>query len=254
MTGGGRPLEGRRVLVTRAAAQAGPLAQHLRQLGAEVVEIPVITIQSVAGPDELRAAARRLRERPPPRWMAVTSANTAERLAALQLPSDLAGVRVAAVGEVTARTLRDVGVNVELVAPGTGAAALSEALLAAGAESGSVWLPQAEAARSELAGLLRSRGAEVEVTVCYRTLRLAGLERTLGPALAAGLDAVTLLSPSAADAVLAAVGSGALAGRLLICAGETTAERLRREGLSPIVAGRPDPEGVAAAVVVALRR
>ena len=91
------------------------------------------------------------------------------------------------------------------------------------------------------------------MTVCYRTLRLAGLERTLGPALTAGLDAVTLLSPSAADAVLEAVGSGALAERLLICAGEATAERLRHYGLSPIVASRADPEGVAAALVVALR-
>ena len=39
------PLAGRRVLVTRAAHQAGTLSNGLRELGAEAIEIPVLEIR-----------------------------------------------------------------------------------------------------------------------------------------------------------------------------------------------------------------
>ena len=249
-----RPLAGRRVMVTRAAAQAAALNQELRQLGAAVVEVPAIAIEPVGSLEELRHAARRLRTRRPPRWLAVTSANTVERLRELDLPEDLAGVRAAAVGEGTARALRDIGINVELVAPGTGAEALADALIAAGAGGGAVWLPQAEAARSELGERLRQAGAEVTVTVCYRTVPVRGLHGLLVAALAAGIDAVTVLSPSAAEAVIAAVGAERLDGVSVVCAGETTATALHRHGILPVVAARGDAAGVAAAVAGALRR
>jgi uroporphyrinogen-III synthase len=249
-----RPLVGRRVLVTRAAGQAGTLSQELRQMGAAVVEVPAIAIQPVADPAEVRAAACRLRDRRPPRWMAVTSANAAGALRALELPDDLAGIRAAAVGEPTARALREIGVNVELVAPGTGAVALAERLIAAGAAGGAVWLPQAEDARAELPERLRRAGAEVEVTVCYRTAPVPDLARLLGAVLADRIDAVTLLSPSAAEAVMLAVGAEPLASIPVVCVGSTTADTLRRHGIVPVTAGRGDAGGVAAAVASALRR
>jgi uroporphyrinogen III methyltransferase/synthase len=249
----GRPLTGRRVLVTRAIGQAAPLSQELRQLGAVVIEIPAIAIQPVASADQLRDAARSLRGHRPPRWVAVTSSNAADALRALSLPEDLAGIRVAAVGEPTARALREIGVNVELVAPGTGAGALADQLIGAGAGDGALWLPQGEAARAELGDRLREAGAEVTVTVCYRTVPVAGLRRLLVPVFAERVDAVTLLSPSAVEAVIAAVGPGALCGLSVVCVGTTTAEALRRHGLTPVVATRGDAEGVAAAVAGALR-
>ena len=43
------PLAGRRVLVTRAAHQAGKLSEGLRALGAEPVEVPVLEIRPPAG-------------------------------------------------------------------------------------------------------------------------------------------------------------------------------------------------------------
>jgi len=170
------------------------------------------------------------------------------------LPGDLAGVRAAAVGEGTARALREVGINVDLVAPGTGAAALADDLVAAGAGAGGVWLPQAEAARSELGRRLRQAGAEVMVSVCYRTVAVPGLSGLLAGALGGGVDAVTLLSPSAAEAVIEAVGAGALDGVRVICVGDTTATALRRHGIQPVVAARGDAAGVAVAVAAALRR
>jgi uroporphyrinogen-III synthase len=249
-----RPLAGRRVLVTRAAGQAAALSQELRQLGAAVVEVPAIAIVPVAPLEEVRAAARWLRGRRPPRWMAVTSANVAGILGELDLPDELAGIRAAAVGEPTARALREAGVNVNLVATGSGAEVLADRLIAAGAGAGAIWLPQAVAARPELAELLRAAGADVRVTACYRTAPVPGLARLLRAAIGERIDAVTLLSPSAAEAVVAAIGAEALCRIAVVCVGRTTAASLRSHGVSAVIAGRGDAEGVAAAVAVALRR
>ena len=54
------PLAGSRILVTRAAHQAGKLSERLRALGAEPVEVPVLEIQPPAGYDAIDLALRRL--------------------------------------------------------------------------------------------------------------------------------------------------------------------------------------------------
>src|SRR5690606_26051896 len=55
-----RPLHGRRVVVTRARAQASGLAGALRDLGAEVAELPAIRIEPRLATPELRAAIESL--------------------------------------------------------------------------------------------------------------------------------------------------------------------------------------------------
>ena len=52
------PLLGRRVLVTRAAHQAGKLSEGLRALGAEPVEVPVLEIRPPASFEPLDKALR----------------------------------------------------------------------------------------------------------------------------------------------------------------------------------------------------
>ena len=51
-----RPLHGRRVVVTRARAQASGLAATLRGLGAEVVELPAIRIEPLIESEDVRQA------------------------------------------------------------------------------------------------------------------------------------------------------------------------------------------------------
>jgi uroporphyrinogen III methyltransferase/synthase len=57
-----RPLHGRRVVVTRARAQASGLAAMLRGLGAEVVELPAIRIEPRIESEEVRRAIERIGE------------------------------------------------------------------------------------------------------------------------------------------------------------------------------------------------
>jgi uroporphyrinogen III methyltransferase/synthase len=57
-----RPLHGKRVVVTRARAQASGLASTLRSLGAEVVELPAIRIEPRIESEEVRRAVERIGE------------------------------------------------------------------------------------------------------------------------------------------------------------------------------------------------
>ena len=104
------PLAGRRVLVTRAAHQAGKLSEGLRALGAEPVEVPVLEIRPPSSFEPLDEALRQLDHYD---WLILTSANTVralvERAAELGIALAPASLKVAAVGEATADAARNVG-------------------------------------------------------------------------------------------------------------------------------------------------
>ena len=86
------------MIVTRPRAQAGPLVARLEQLGAEVVECPLIEIERTS--DEPVDGAGYA-------WLVVTSPNGADEIArrGRNLP------RVAAVGPGTAEALRAHGIE-----------------------------------------------------------------------------------------------------------------------------------------------
>jgi uroporphyrinogen III methyltransferase/synthase len=125
-----RPLHGRRVVVTRARAQASGLAATLRGLGADVVELPAIRIEPRIDTEEVRqtAAAVGVYE-----LICLTSPNGARLLfeaiedAGLDARA-LAGVTVAAIGPGTARALAERGVVADVVAERFVAEGLVEAL------------------------------------------------------------------------------------------------------------------------------
>jgi uroporphyrinogen III methyltransferase/synthase len=87
-----------KVIVTRPRAQARPLVQRLEELGAEVVECPLIEIERTSD-DAVDGAGYD--------WLIVTSPNGADELArrGVNLP------RIAAVGPGTAEALREHGVE-----------------------------------------------------------------------------------------------------------------------------------------------
>ena len=90
-----KPLQDRRILITRRSEQAGPLVDALSALGATVVEVPLVAREPPADGAPLDDALARLAGYG---WLAFTSANAveavAERLArtGVALPSS---VRVA---------------------------------------------------------------------------------------------------------------------------------------------------------------
>jgi len=251
-----RPLAGRRVLVTRASAQAGGLIHLLEQTGAAPVLFPTITIEPAADYAGLDQA---LRMHGRYDWIIFTSANAVtyveRRLQAIGSSwTALSLLKIAAVGPTVAAALRERGVTAPFVPEPYTATALAATLpVAHGAH---VLLPQADIAAPDLAAGLRARGARVDPFVAYRTTLPRGDAadvREPRRLLAAGaLDAVTFASPSSARNLCAVLGDEApdLLNRTIIaCIGPSTAAAARDEGLRPAVVARAHTmEGLVAAL------
>jgi uroporphyrinogen III methyltransferase / synthase len=233
-----RPLHGRRVAVTRARAQASPLAARLRDLGAEVVEAPAIRTRS------LEAALPPLAGHD---LLVVTSPNGAHELfAALERDGRdgraLAGRRIAAIGPGTARALREHGIVADLVPQRAIAEGLLEAL--AGVPVSSALILRARDARDTLPDGLRARGVHVEIAALYETV-----PEPLDPAPLAACDWITFTSASTVRFL--AEAAGALPeGPRLASIGPATSAALREHGREPDVEADPHtPDGLVAALL-----
>lgn len=250
---GGRALDGRRILVTRAAHQAGKLSDGLRNLGAEPVEVPVLEIRPPENTEPLDRALRQLSQYDA---MIFTSANTvravAERGAALNISfAEGRMPEVVAVGEATATAARNAGFVVALV-PESYVAESLVACLADRVADKKILLARAEVARDVIPDALHTAGAEVEVVDAYRNVLPDAAPALLRAALAAGIDAATFTSSSSvthlAEAARAANIPFPLAGVPAISIGPITSATLRELGWEPAAqADRFDIPGLLAA-------
>jgi uroporphyrinogen-III synthase len=249
------PLAGRRVLVTRAAHQAGKLSEGLRALGAEPVEVPVLEIQAPESFEALDAALLGLDGYD---WLILTSANTVraliDRASALGVAlAQPPGLKVAAVGESTAETARLAGLRIGFVPEAHVAESLIEGLErdVAGKK---ILLARAEAARDVIPDALRSAGAMLVVVDAYRNCLPEAAPEQLRLALAEGIDAATFTSSSSVTHLAEAAGVAGIAwpfaGVLAVSIGPITSGTLRELGWEPAAEANPsDVSGVIAAVV-----
>lgn len=248
-----QPLAGKRVLVTRARAQAGLLSEALRRAGAVPVEVPVIRIDPCDDYSALDSALRAIRGYD---WAAFTSVNTlvhvGYRLECLGLTwHAFEGIAVAAVGSKTADALRTRGVAIAYMPPQATGRALADGLpLAVGQR---VLLPDADIADRSLADALRGRGAFVDEFTAYHTTPLRDGADELRMRLAsAEIDAVTFASSSSVHNLCAALGDAAveaLGGAVLACIGPVTAQAARACGLHPrVIASEQTIEGLVEAL------
>jgi uroporphyrinogen III methyltransferase/synthase len=243
-----RPLYGKTVAVTRAREQASGLAARLRELGAEVVETPVIRVVPLnpPAPDPSRYDL-----------VCLTSPNGVglffERLAAAGLDARaLHGARVAAIGPATARALRAHGVLADVQPDRAIAEALVEALDEATVTR--ALIARARVARDVLPDALRARGAEVDVLELYETVAEPLAPEQLEAIRAA--DYVTFTSASTVANLLSALDgdSATLDGARLASIGPITSDALRRAGLEPSLEADPhDVDGLLAALVADVR-
>ncbi len=248
-----RGLSGRRVLVTREREQGGDLVERLRARGAEPVHVPLLELRPTADPAPLDSALEELERYD---WVVFTSANAvrsvAERLQALgRSPAELGSVAVGCVGPRTAQAARRLGVSVRAVPPeGFLPEDLANVMGRCGPlRDARVLFPRARGGRDALPEALVRAGARVDVLEVYAMERPEGAAAALRRAVEGGLDAVTLMSPSAVRHLAELLGERALrdlAGRaLVVCIGPTTAEALRERGVEPaLVCKRPTAEAL----------
>ncbi len=222
-----RPLDGRRVVVTRSRAQASELTRRLVERGASVVEVPVIEIvEPTDGGAALDAA---LADTAATDWWVVTSPNGAARVCdRLHDARDLAGVQVAAIGPGTSAVLADHGIRADLVPPEFVAESLLAAFPGPPPGGGRVVIARAEVARDVLDRGLRDRGWEVQVVAAYRTVG-ATIESTVLDRVRSA-DVVTFTSSSTVERFVEAVGPDAVPPTVA-CIGPVTAGTARDLGL-----------------------
>ena len=230
-----RPLHGRRVVVTRARAQASGLARTLRELGADVVELPAIRIEPRIDSDEVKRIASGVGAYD---LVCLTSPNGVrllfEAMEAAGLDARaLAGVTVAAIGPGTARALAERGVLADVVPERFVAEGLVEALEDEEVAAARVLVARAAEARDVLPDALRERGAEVDVVSLFETVREQPDETEIERAQDA--DYVTFTSSSTVTNLLEALGDRFPKSARVISIGPVTSETARTAGLEVAV-------------------
>ncbi|WP_017572168.1 bifunctional uroporphyrinogen-III C-methyltransferase/uroporphyrinogen-III synthase [Nocardiopsis halotolerans] len=201
-----RPLFGWRVLVPRTKEQAAALSDQLIGYGAVPEEVPTISVEPPRTPQQMERAVRGL-VTGRYQWVAFTSVNAVrairERLESYGLDARaFAGVRVAVVGEATARAVRDFGIQPDLAPPeeeqsSTGLVSVWPPYDAEIDPIERVLLPRADIATETLSAGLDKLGWEVDDVTAYRTVRAAPPPAPVREAIkGGGFDAVLFTSSS----------------------------------------------------------
>ena len=195
-----RPLDGRTVIVTRAASQAADLTTILEGYGATVIVCPTIEIREPDNYDRLDEALEHLYGYD---WLIFTSTNGVEyflkRLTDRgQQIADLDEIKICAIGQKTADKLHDAHVHVDLVPSQSTAEGVFEALSGFNNLSGlNILLPRAAVGREVLPEALQKAGARVDVVTTYQTVLPDNIDRgKLAAMLAGSGDCIAFTSPS----------------------------------------------------------
>ena len=195
-------LAGKKVVVTRTRSQASSLTELLSARGAEVIEIPTISIEPPKDRIEFAAMVTEVHTYD---WLIFSSPNGVEQFftaffKAYDDSRSIGGLRIAAVGPSTAKKIREYRYAVDLM-PET--AFVAEGLVKTFAERECVenltmlWV-HAEAARTVISDGLQAQGAILDECIAYKTVAVTGdptggikkLEK-------GGADVITFASSSA---------------------------------------------------------
>ena len=248
----GRPLSGRRIVVTRTRKQAGALSEQLRQLGAEVIELPTIRIEP---PSDLRAFAELVQDAHAYDWIVFTSPNGVTAFFEMFYKlyddaRDLGGARIAAIGPATAQRVRDFHLKVDLQpAEFVAEAVVREFKKEGDIENLRIMIARAEEARDLLPKELGALGAIVDVAFAYRTVAETTDRTEARSRLAAeGADMITFTSSSTVENFLA-LGLPWPQGMQVASIGPITSQTARDRGLTiGVEASRHDIPGLVEAI------
>lgn len=247
-------LAGKRILITRPAAQSLALCEAIRLRGGVPECFPLLEIE----PCEDQGALVELSARLDAFDLAFfVSANAVEH----SLPVILAqrkwppGLAVATVGKGSERRLKDHGFA-HVIAPQQGfdsEAVLALPEFASAAVSGRrVIIFRGNGGREHLAEVLTARGARVEYIVCYQRKPPAGDPRSLVTLASAGdLDAITITSSEGLRNLISLLGPegvGCLRAIPLFAAHHRIAALAREAGFESVLDTGPGDEGLVQAL------
>lgn len=243
------PLAGLNVVVTRPREQAVELARRLEQLGAKPLLFPLLEIEAVSDEHLLHEQLSRLKQAD----IAIFISPNAVRhgMAAIHAAGGVpATVQIAAVGQTSAKALRELGV-VRVIAPTERFD--SESLLALaelqGVAGKRVMIFRGDGGRELLGDTLKARGAVVEYVTCYLRRKP---DTNVGEMIAAAPSAITVTSSEALGhlwEMLEKADRTRIAGMPLFVPHERIAQAARQQGWQHVVVTESGDDGLLSGLI-----
>lgn len=233
-----KPLFAKRIIVTRARGQASNFLEKLIELGAEVIEIPVIKVVSQKKDKQLKNAFLLGKYE----WIFFTSSNGVYEFSAFLKRSGrdariLAQAKICAIGSETAKSLQAIGIMPDYVP----AQFVAEAVVKhfkniklKGSVGHGALILRAKKARGILPEGLKEAGFKVKIIDLYDTLLPRESTSTLKEAFTEKIDFVTFTSSSTVENFIKLLGSDyrkRLSGVKLASIGPITSSTLRKFSL-----------------------
>jgi uroporphyrinogen III methyltransferase/synthase len=254
-----KPLFGWRVLVPRTKQQAGSMVGRLAEHGATAEVVPTISVEPPRTPHQIEKAVKGL-VTGRYEWIGFTSVNAVrairEKFEEFGLDARaFAGLKVAAVGGVTAAALREWGIEPDLVPTGETEQS-AQGLLDAWPPFDEVldpinrvFLPRADIATDTLVAGLQSGGWEVDDVTAYRTVRAAPPAAAVREAIKTGqFDAVVFTSSSTVRNLVGIAGKPHTS-TVVACIGPATAKTAQEHGLRvDVLAPEPSTQALVEAL------
>jgi uroporphyrinogen III methyltransferase/synthase len=254
-----KALFGWRVLVPRTKQQAGSMVARLSEHGAVAQVVPTISVEPPRTPHQMEKAVKGL-VTGRYEWIGFTSVNAVrairEKFEEFGLDARaFAGLKVAAVGGVTAAALRHWGIEPDLVPTGDHEQSASGLLEVWSPFDdvldpiNRVFLPRADIATDTLVAGLQKMGWEVDDVTAYRTVRAAPPPAETREAIKTGqFDAVVFTSSSTVRNLVGIAGKPH-ATTVVACIGPATAKTAEEHGLRvDVLAPEPSTDALVAAL------
>ncbi|WP_338748538.1 uroporphyrinogen-III synthase [Janibacter alittae] len=252
-----KPLYGWNVLIPRTKDQSGPMTKQLLGHGATSEVVPTISVEPPRTPQAVERAVRGL-VTGRYQWIGFTSVNAVkairEKFEEFGLDARaFSGLKIAAVGGVTADALRDWGIEPDLVPTGEMSARglleewppYDEVL----DPIDRVFLPRADIATDTLVAGLQEMGWQVDDVTAYRTVRATPPPAPTRDAIKQGaFDAVVFTSSSTVRNLVGIAGKPH-PSTVIACIGPATVKTAEEAGLRVDVMA---PEATGASLVEAL--
>ncbi len=236
-----RPLSGLLFLVTRPAEQQIMLVRRLRNMGAQVIEMPTIRIHPIAEVTKFEAALRNQIADKHEKWMVFTSSNGVriffEKLAesCLDIRDILSGrVKIAAIGDSTEKKLLEYGWRADFIPEEYCAETLGKELAKKITKGCSVRIFCARQGSKELLLPLHKQGVFVEDVPLYDTeYQIYGDERIqIKESFEKGrIDAVTFTSASTVRGFVRTMRDLDFTMCKAVCIGRQTAKEAAKYGM-----------------------
>ena len=231
-------LKGQKILVTRPKDRAGTLSHKLRDLGADVTEMPCIETLPLEDCPQMDQA---LREIDSYQWLAFTSpagvSTLMETLRRKNLDVRALGrIRLAAIGPGTDRELRKHGLHADLMPEVYDGNHLG-LTLAAEKPAGKVLILRAQWGTDDLTNRLKEAGISYNDVRCYETRYVCQDPETVRSLLnPENPPIVTFTSASTVKGFVGALGDFPRDGLLGACIGQQTQAEAQKHGIATIVA------------------